>query len=572
MKTRKMKLRTKIMLSVFVCIIGVISVISFLNYIILVNRLELNYGEKALLTAEAAAGFFDQNLLAQLKSDTRDGDADYLAVQKYLQEMRDAWGVKNIYIVSYDGMSMRYGVDADNTATHATFGSVFEGNYEHMRPALNGTPFAEDEINNTRSGKVITAYVPLSNDAGTVSLLVCDYDASSIDSQLRAITILMFAVAGFAFVIACAVVYAIICLNLRGLNSVNEKIYELANRDGDLTYKLDIHSGDELELVADNVNSLLERIRTLIVSIAENSKLLTEGSDRMNASVLSANDSVQSISATMEEMSAGSQETSASMMQITEEIERVRELINEMAAVSGEQMDTANGIIRKVADLQIEMEHERTLGAQRVADAVNGIKEKVEAAKQVKEIAGMTEEILNIAGQTNLLALNASIEAARAGEAGRGFAVVADEIRSLADSSRGTANRIQVVSESVVTSVNDLVESVNHMADFVQKQNAEGHDTQIKLASDYEQDVKGLSDAIQKLDDASNMIQSSVNSISESASSINIAVEETAKGITSTATSSSEILTEVQSVRDNVDITRGVTEDLRKQVNKFKYE
>lgn len=53
----------------------------------------------------------------------------------------------------------------------------------------------------------------------------------------------------------------------KGLRIVDQKIYDLVHSNGDLTQKLEITSGDEMEMIADNLNSLLEHIRGIMLSI-----------------------------------------------------------------------------------------------------------------------------------------------------------------------------------------------------------------------------------------------------------------------------------------------------------------
>lgn len=66
-----------------------------------------------------------------------------------------------------------------------------------------------------------------------------------------------------------------------GLRKVNGKVYELVHNEGDLTQKLDVHSGDELELIAGNINQLLEYIRGIMVRIVENSGHVMDGAVQM---------------------------------------------------------------------------------------------------------------------------------------------------------------------------------------------------------------------------------------------------------------------------------------------------
>ena len=114
-------------------------------------------------------------------------------------------------------------------------------------------------------------------DGRVVAILGCDYDASDIlyelkDTQTKT---LMLTVEGL--LVSVVLVFFIINNIVKGLNRVNNKLYDLVNNEGDLTQKLEIRSGDEMELIADNINVLLEYIRNIMRVIAANSVQLNNG-------------------------------------------------------------------------------------------------------------------------------------------------------------------------------------------------------------------------------------------------------------------------------------------------------
>lgn len=79
----------------------------------------------------------------------------------------------------------------------------------------------------------------------------------------------------------------------------------------------------------------------------------------------------------------------------------------------------------------------------------------IEILKLSEDINDILGFIKQIADETKMLGLNASIEAARAGELGRGFGVVAEEIRKLSDESKGTADKIRSLTNSIKDRISD---------------------------------------------------------------------------------------------------------------------
>ena len=96
---------------------------------------------------------------------------------------------------------------------------------------------------------------------------------------------------------------------------------------------------------------------------------------------------------------------------------------------------------------------------------MSGLRDKVDAianqivnlSEQTGQITIVSDLVADLASQTNMLALNAAVEAARAGEQGKGFSVVADEIRKLADQSKKSADKINVLANDIQAAINRTV-------------------------------------------------------------------------------------------------------------------
>lgn len=569
-RTRRLTIRAKILIPSIIIVVLVCGLMGYNSYTRFEKSMVRMGIEEADMAATIVADSLDANLVYKVTVGS-EGTQVYQNLQGDLRKKQKACGIAFLYTLYTDGKKVYYGVDSDEDA--AKVGDEFADSYAELEPVFGGKEYIQDYIDHTEDGDLITVYKPIEDNAGkVVAILGCDYDASSIAAELQKAVVQTLQIGGICLLLAILILTIIVSRITKGLMQVNAKIYDLVHNEGDLTQKMDVRSGDELELIAGNVNELLAYIRKIMIGISSGSMRLMSSSRKMVDHLSSADESITDVSATMQEMSAAMEETTSSLNQITEAIDEIYSSVERIAGsadagkVSSKEMESrASG----ANDAAAEGQKKANIETEKMAASLN---EKIAKSKSVEQIEILTSNIIEITEQTNLLALNASIEAARAGEAGRGFAVVADEIGKLAGNSADAAAKIRQVSAEVIQAVDELAEGSQQMIEFVRNSTEEGFGGLVATSENYATDANMMRAMMEQFAQTAEELRRTMDGIRESISAVNIAVEESAKGIAGVSESSVQLTGNVNDIQSEASDNNGIAEDLATEVGKFKLE
>ena len=228
--------------------------------------------------------------------------------------------------------------------------------------------------------------------------------------------------------------------------------------EGDLTVHYEVQQPDEYtkevydELVRlrDAIRKVVASLRTNIGEVNEKMQSLAVTAEEANRNVGDATNGVTQVARNAGEVSENAQKASSGVEQISKAMQdmsaAIEEITSSMESVTS-QAKGANDAAQQGADLARRVNADMGDITKRAGATYEVVKE---IEKQMADISKIIVLIRDLANQTNLLALNAAIEAARAGEHGRGFAVVASEVKSLAQESRSSAEKI----EDMITQLN----------------------------------------------------------------------------------------------------------------------
>ena len=270
-------------------------------------------------------------------------------------------------------------------------------------------------------------------------------DLWTLRSRLTSFIMLILAVLGCAG--AWYVLHFQFVLPLQRLDS---RMQSIAQGDGDLSRRLDVHGHNEIDQVGRWFNVFVDRIEGIVIRVTFNARELTVAAH--NLAELARQTAAHTV--LQQEQATG---INASMNDISTAIEDISRTTHTAAddARRAEQNAHAGG---KTIHSVVEVIQRLISARQLTADKLVGLGQASEAIGKVVQL------IDDIASQTSLLALNASIEAARAGEHGRGFAVVAGEVGRLAERTSRATREIDTTVRAIQESTGELVLSMRSNA------------------------------------------------------------------------------------------------------------
>ena len=404
---------------------------------------------------------------------------------------------------------------------------------------------AQDIYLNQTKADVNTLLGKLEEVIAIINEVVVDDARLLQNAELQTITVFVISML-MIFIVCILLIRYIMHSVVSPITIITESSQKLAK--GELNFQIDIHSENEIGVLADSLNSSVKTLSTYVEDISDTLTEISEGDltrennlhyigdfVRIEQSIKiildQLNDMVSRLAATSEEVSRGAEQVASGAQSLaqgsteqTTEIEKLLERVHLVSGQIGESVQSARDTNSAVAAMGGQID----VCSQTMKDMSGAMQEISSNSKEIGNIIKAIEDIL---------ALNAAVEAARAGTAGKGFAVVADEVRNLAAKSAEAAQSTTALIEKSLKAVSrgvDLTGSTQDSLDAVIN------------------DARIVTDRVREISDASAAQEMSVSDISVGLAQISQVVQTNSATSEESAAASEELFGQAQIVKNLV--------------------
>ncbi len=339
--------------------------------------------------------------------------------------------------------------------------------------------------------------------------------------------------------------------------------------EGDLSTNFTTKRKDEFSILTGSLNSMLSNMRVLMQDMKQFGAKVNNLAGDVSNTTAGLNTYMKDVATSMNKVSSGAQnqanytdESNGKMMEFSDTINSVTNKTTNM----GSTADKAIAAVERGKDIVQELSDQSDATVQLTKILVEDINEVQKSSEEIKCFADI---INSIAVQTNLLSLNASIEAVRAGEKGKGFAVVAGEIRSLAEQSSESANKINEIVGKITETTYKTTDSAQKAEIMVNQQADSLNETVVvfgmihKCVGNLVDDIRVVVDSLEQIISEKDYIQDSLQNISAVSEDVALSTEEVSTTLT-------EQVSIVSKLNDEIEKLRMDAAELDKSIDKFK--
>ena len=334
---------------------------------------------------------------------------------------------------------------------------------------------------------------------------------------------------------------------------VNNKLLKSKDEIGDLS-RVTITLRDAMQRTTLEINQNVQKL-------LEASSLLGTAADNTNGTMNKVRTAVNRIVENSTEQAENSKSTSEHMRlmgdNITETPAEV-EALNSNAAFMHESSEKA---AETLANLQrINGEVEQIIGE--VQEQTNRTNDSVQ------QIYKATAFIAPIAEETDLLSLNASIEAARAGENGKGFAVVAEQIKKLSEQSNQSSSEIEETAMMLSEDSQKAVEIMQKMQEIIMSQSESMKDTQ-KVVEEVVAQIANSMQSIQQIKETTEHLANVRNEVLQAVETLSNIAQDSVSGTKKTYEDTEEVVDTFKQVYMSAEQLREIADQLAGSVQYF---